>query len=190
MPVAEMIEAPPRATTIGGVLRELMRHPVRHLIARWNWKAAVLSALVRGSLFFVTNLTAGLAAAARAMGVEAAVYIVIAGCYGVLLEAFRKAQPAWLAMLMMMLALLAINHSIELVIHSSTGTEELGRSVLASAALSMVSAAFNLFAMRRGALIVGQERQSLFADVRQLPRIVFDFLTLLPRTLWRAVTKR
>jgi hypothetical protein len=37
--------------------------------------------------------------------------------------------------------------------------------------------------MQRGAFIVGAERQSLLDDFRQLPQIIFDFLTFIPRSL-------
>jgi len=47
----------------------------------------------------------------------------------------------------------------------------------------MVSAVFNLFAMRRGVLIVGDEKASLFDDLRRMPRVVFDFLMAVPRAV-------
>jgi hypothetical protein len=50
----------------------------------------------------------------------------------------------------------------------------------------MLSNAFSLFAMRRGAFIVGVERQSLLEDFRQLPRIIFDFLAVIPRAIRKA----
>ena len=34
------------------VLRYIVRHPIEVLVRRWNWKAAVLSALLRAPIFF------------------------------------------------------------------------------------------------------------------------------------------
>jgi hypothetical protein len=62
-----------------------------------------------------------------------------------------------------------------------SGTKKLATSIIVSVCFSMLSAVFNLFAMRRGAFIVGAERQSLVEDFRQLPRILFEFLTFVPR---------
>ena len=51
--------------TVAAVLADLMRRPGCHLVACWNWKAAVLSALLRGALFFAVNLRAGVCCARR-----------------------------------------------------------------------------------------------------------------------------
>ena len=171
--------------TVAEVCRNLICHPVETLIRQWNWKSALLSALTRGALFFFANLRAGVSAALGAMFIEAAFYIAVAGFYGSATEAFRRARPAWLALLVMMLAMPAVNHSLEFLLHWASGTRKLTTSILASVSLSMISAVFNLFAMQRGAFIVGTERQSLLEDFRQLPAIVYDFVTFLPRVLWQ-----
>jgi hypothetical protein len=168
-----------RAPAVGDVLCELARRPASMLLRRWNWKAALLSACIRGSIFFLANLRAGLGAAAAAMLVEAAFYSTIAGFYGALIQAFRRVQPAWQATLALMALLPALNHTLEFMLHMAAGTETIATAVAASVVLSMFSAAFNLYAMRRGALIVGAERRSLFDDLRRLPRIFLDFV------LWR-----
>jgi hypothetical protein len=41
---------------------------------------------------------------------------------------------------------------------------------------TMVTTSFNLFAMRRGALIVGEGAHSLLADLRRLPRLIVAFV--------------
>lgn len=173
------------APTVGAVLRGLLCHPVNHLLRRWNWKSAVLSALIRGLLFFIVNISAGWAAALNAMSIESAFYITTAGFYGALTQSFRRARPAWLATLTVMLLIPASNHTLEFLFHWLGGTEKLARSIIVSICFSMLSAAFNLFAMRRGAFIVGAERQSLRADLGQVPRLIFDFLTALPRAWWQ-----
>lgn len=170
--------------TVGEAALRLFRHPVENLVHRWNWKSAVLSALTRGALFFFANLGAGVSAAVGAMGLEMVFYISVAGFYGSATEAFRRARPAWLATVVMMVVMPTINHSLEFALHWANGTRKLTTSIVASVSLSMISAVFNLFAMQRGAFIVGAERQSLLDDFRQLPTIVYDFVTFLPRTVW------
>jgi hypothetical protein len=170
--------------TVGEAAWNLLCHPFETLVRRWNWKSAVLSALTRGALFFFANLGAGLSAAVGAMSLEAAFYISVAGFYGSATEAFRKARPAWLATAVMMVVMPTLNHSLEFLLHWSSGTKKLTTSIIASIVFSMLSAVFNLFAMKRGAFIVGAERQSLLEDFRQTPRIIFDFLTFVPRAVW------
>ncbi len=175
--------------TVGAVLVTLVRQPVSLLVRRWNWKTALLSAATRGTLFFFANLSAGLTAALTAMSLEAACYAVLAGFYGALLQSFRRAQPAWAATLTVMVLLPAFNHMLELLVHWLNGTPQLGRSILASIGFSLLSACFNLFAMRRGVFIVGHERRSLLEDALSLPRVLAQFVAAAPLALWQCIKR-
>jgi hypothetical protein len=166
-----------------------MRHPITLIVRRWNWKTALLSACTRGSLFFFTNLNADLSAALSAFSIEAACYAVLAGFYGALLQSFRRAQPAWAATLTVMVILPTFNHTVELAVHWLNGTPQLGRSVLVSVVFSLFSACFNLFAMRRGVLVVGREHHTLFEDLWLLPSVVTQFVVAAPLALWQCVMR-
>lgn len=163
----------------------LLREPVKHLLHRWNWKSALLSSILRASLFFATNLTAGLPAAIAAMKTELVFRGITSGFYGALTEAFRAAEPAWAAALTVMVLLPVANHSIEFFVHWLRGTQNLWSSILASMILTAFSTLFNFYLMRRGALIVGHGRHSLAKDLARLPRLALDFVTWLPRYLLR-----
>jgi hypothetical protein len=39
------------APAVSGVFCGMLLHPVRQLIRRWNWKSAVLSSLLRATIF-------------------------------------------------------------------------------------------------------------------------------------------
>ena len=187
--IARETSPPAAAPTVGAVLRHLLRHPIRQLLRRWNWKAALLSACLRGTLFFVATLKAGPRAALSALLLEAAFYATVAGFYGALLEAFRLARPVWAATLTVMLLLPTLNHTLEFALHWLNGTPQLKTALLASILVSLCSACFNLFAMRRGVLLVGAERRSLLSDLRLLPNVVAEFLLVLPLALWRGLVK-
>jgi hypothetical protein len=183
MPQSDRTASPP--APVAEALADLLLNPGRLLLRRWNWKTALLSACLRGTIFFCANLGAGLGAAIGAMALEAALFATLSGFYGALVQSFRRAQPAWAAALAVMVLMPAVNHTLEYLLHYASGTKRIAAGVAASVALSMLSALFNLFAMRRGVLIVGDERQSLADDLRRMPRIVFDFVTAVPRALWR-----
>ncbi len=183
-----MAPTPMERVTVSNVLAGFARHPIKNLLRRWNWKSAVMSAAIRGTLFFVTNISAGLTAAFSAMSIESAFYITTAGFYGAMIQSFRRAQPVWAATLTVMVLMPTVNHSLELTLHWIGGTERLAASMTASICFSLFSALFNLFAMRRGALIVGEGRQSLIADLRQMPIIVIDFILAIPRALWQELS--
>ncbi|HZF41420.1 MAG TPA: hypothetical protein VE715_21530 [Blastocatellia bacterium] len=178
-----------RHVSVPAALADLFLNP-RRLLLLWNWKTALLSACARGTIFFVSNLGAGLGAAISAMAVEAALFAALAGFYGALAQTFRRAQPAWAATMTVMILMPAVNHTLEYVLHNANGTEKITAGVATSISLSIFSAMFNLFAMRRGVLIVGDERASLIDDLRRMPRVVFDFVMAIPRAVANMVSPR
>ena len=66
----------------------------------------------------------------------------------------------------------AVSHTIDRVETASLG----GASIAASVAFTSLSTAFNLFAMRRGALIVGADSGSLWKDLQSMPAILVAFI--------------
>jgi hypothetical protein len=173
------------APRVGDVLWLLVRHPVRMLVRRWNWKTALLSAALRGAIFFTANLPAGRAAAVHALGVDLVFRVPIGGFYGSVIQAFRPARPPWAAAMVVMVVVPGIAHGLEFVAHWLGSTERLREGVLASVAFSGLSALFNLFVVRRGVLIVGGEGQPFGRDLARLPRLLLEFLLVLPRLLVR-----
>ncbi len=177
--------ANPNRPTVKKAILLLFRDPLKYLLHRWNWKSALLSSLLRASLFFFTNLTAGLPAAIAAMKTELVFRGITSGFYGALTEAFRDAEPPWAAALTVMVLLPIANHSIEFFVHWMRGTQNLWSSILASMTLTAFSTLFNFYLMRRGALIVGHGRHSLARDLARLPRLTLDFITWPARYLLR-----
>lgn len=180
------------ATTVGGVLHNLIRHPYELLIRRWNWKSALMSSLFRGLIFFCTNLVAGFRAAVGALVAEFVYRALTAGFYGAMTQSFRHARPEWVASLTAMVLLPAVSHVLEFLVHWARGTPRLYRSIVASVIFTIITTLFNLYAMRRGALVVGPRRDSLAQDMRRMPRLIGGFVTVLPkaiRRLMRAMTR-
>lgn len=166
---------PDGAPTVGAVLWGLARHPVDRLWRRWNWKSAVASAAIRAAIFYAANRSAGARAAWLAAVAELLFRATTSGFYGTITEAFVPVRPRARAMAASLVVLPVLAHSLEFVLHWLRGTPELARSLIASASFTVVSTSFNLFAMRRGALIVGEGRQSLLTDLRRLPMLIAAF---------------
>ena len=66
-------------------------------------------------------------------------------------------------------------HLLEFIVHYQRGTERLGESIVLSVAFTALSTSFNLHAMRHGALTVGDGSQSLWQDLRRVPRLLLEF---------------
>lgn len=173
MEVIATVDAP---RTVAGVLVWLVSDPWSALARRWNYKAAILSASTRAVLFLLTNLRAGLDAAAAAMLTEAIFRICTSGFYGAMTQAFRRAEPRWAATACALVVVPAAAHALEFVVHWARGTPELMVSIVASMTLSFVSTGFTLFAMRRGTLVVGAAAPSILADLRALPGLMVQFV--------------
>ena len=151
----------------------------------WNYKTAILSALVRAAIFFAANAKAGADAATAAMITEFCFRLATSGFYGAITQRFRSVEPPLLGLLGAILLLPAVAHSLEFVVHTLRGTPELAASMIASVGFTMLSTAFNLFAMRRGALIVGEGTRTLVDDLRAMPRLVVLFVAAVARTCLR-----
>ena len=173
------------APTVGAVFEGLLRHPVRNLVHRWNWKSAVLSSLFRAAIFFLANLVAGWHAAVGALLAELALRAATSGFYGAITEAFSEARPAWAATMAAMVVLPFANHSLEFLVHWWRGTPKLGVSISASVAFTALSTSFNVYAMRHGVLTVGHNSQSLPEDLGSILPLLGRFLLAGPRAIFR-----
>jgi hypothetical protein len=171
------------------VVRDLVLHPMETIGRRWNWKAALLSSSVRAPIFFVANLPAGPHAALAALLTELAFRGAASGFYGALTEAFRFAEPEWAASMAAMILLPFVGHSAEFAVHLLRGTVKLRTSIIASVCFTAVSTIFNLYAMRRGALVTGEGQQTLGNDMKRMPRLLAGFLASGPRAVWRLLER-
>lgn len=163
--------------TLAQVVGTLLRHPIRELVRKWNYKSAITSSLARGLLFLVTNLSAGPGAAIAASAAEFALRFATSGFYGALTQAFGNVRPARTGMIAALVCLPVLGHGLEFVTHAWRGTPHLGASIVASVALTVLSTSFTVFAMRRGVMVTGVDRaQPLAEDLRQLPQLLLDFV--------------
>jgi hypothetical protein len=181
----ELTDSKLQTPTVRAVFRGILRHPVRYLFRRWNWKSAVLSSLLRAAIFFSTNLIAGWRAALGAMLAELALRSVTSGFYGAITESFSLARPAWAATAVAMVALPFLAHSMEFVVHWVRGTPNLGLSIGTSVIFTALSTAFNLYAMRRGILVTNRDGKSLRHDLGQIPPLLLAFILAGPREIAR-----
>lgn len=184
--VEEIIEDSPAPHRVIDVFRYLVRHPIEMLVYRWNWKAAVFSGVLRSMIYLFTHIKEGWRAALGAMSIEFAFRLVVSGASGSLVQAFHKATPVWLATLCVMLMLPAFSHLIEFTLHTLNGDVNKGKAIIISITFSIVSAIFNLFAMRRNTLLVKDANAgSLGQDLVKMPKIVGEFMFFPLIWLWR-----
>jgi hypothetical protein len=177
-PIRKPADAPSFFRTLAG----LLRHP-QQLLRMWNWKAAVLSLVLRGPIFLIATIRRGWQVAVAALITESIFCLMSAGFYAAVVQILRDAEPRWLTGVFLTVVIPAIFQVLEYLLHWLRGTPHLGIAEAVSVVVSAISALFNWYAMRRGTLLVGQEGRSFGADVSRLPALIFGFLAVLPRRL-------
>lgn len=165
------------APRVSDFLRDLVTRPREYLLRRWHWKAALCSACIRFAIFFAANASAGWKAAWGAALAEFLYRLAASGCYGSITQAFRQAQPFWLANLTAAVLVPLFQHLFEFLIHWLRGTPNLKASILISAAFTIFSTLFNLYSMRRGSLVVGAGAKTFWEDILAFPRLLVGFLS-------------
>ena len=109
--------AAPETSTISEALLSVVRDPAQ-LFRHWNYKGAILSGTLRAPIFFITYLIGreSLKIALGAALVQFAFRFLFAGLSGALIQRFRRVEPAWKALLAVMLLVPAISHVFEFVV--------------------------------------------------------------------------
>lgn len=110
---------------------------------------------------------------------------IVSGFAGRAIESLRGLEPRWRRELVAVWILPLGIHALEFTVHRARGTAALAWSTGASVTLSIASAAFHLFVMRRGILLVGAGRLSLREDLRRMPAIVRSLVTVRDRDVGR-----
>jgi hypothetical protein len=165
--------APPEAESIGAALRTIVSQPWTVFVVRWNWKAALLSAAMRGVLFCVAVVPRG-AGAMTGVWIEIAFRVALGGCWGSMMQALRRARPAWLAGLVVSLLLPAAAHTLEFGLLKLGGATHIKSGMTVSVLFSGASLLVNFSLMRRGLMLTGAGAASLGADFRRLPGALGD----------------
>jgi hypothetical protein len=176
--------------TVGEAWGNLRRNPSL-FIRYWNYKGAILSGLMRAPIFLITYLVGkeGLKLAIGAALVQFAFRFVFAGISGALIQSFRRVEPAWKALLTILLLVPLVSHLFEFFFQAIfayvTGTgDHTDEAIVRSICVSVISALFTLFIMRRNVMIVGEEgSKSLFRDVISLPLLIFHFVAFIPNEI-------
>lgn len=159
--------------SVGLAVTRIAAHPWSVFVVHWNWKAALLSAAVRGLLFCGVAVARG-ADAMSGVWIEIALRIVLGGCWGSMMQALRRARPAWVGMLLVAVVLPALEHLAEFALLKLGGATHIKSGMTVSVLFSAASLAVNFSLMRRGLMLTGEGAASLASDFRRLPEALGD----------------
>ncbi len=176
--------------TVGRALARLFQHPFYYFVLHWNWKSALFAAINRGTIFFVATMRRGRAEMSVAVLVEIIFSCATSGIYAAFTQAMRFAQPGWLAACIVALGIPSALYGFDYMAHLYTGMHHVGPAVTFATGLSILSTLFNLFIMRRGAMVVGEDSQPLWRDLIRIPVLLIQFLIAGPLWVFSVITGR
>jgi hypothetical protein len=183
--------------TVGDVFQSLLQHPLQ-VLTRWNWKAAILGAILRASFYFTIYKASkeNWIVTLSAVLVELIFRFLTSGISGALVQSFRKAAPAWLATIIVSISLPIFGHTVEYITHyaqenmfptifAASANNARQKAFAISVLFSVVSALFNLWMMRHGVLLVGAggESKPFLSDLKSIPMLVVEFVVYLPNMI-------
>jgi len=166
--------------SVGAAVERITRDAWTVLVVRWNWKAAVLSAAIRG-LVYAIALARHPEAVLRGAGIELAFRVAVGGCWGSLVQALRNARPAWLAGLVAAAVLPTAAQTMEFAALQLGGATHLKTAMVVSTIFNAGSAMVSFLLMRRGLLLTGAGTATLASDFRGIPRALGDCAHFLSR---------
>ncbi len=156
--VATAWRAEPRdpEETVGAALRALLRKPGKSLVLAWNRKAALVSAALRATAFFLADQRASRHQALQAGLVEAGFAIVAAGVLAAITQRLRAAQPVWATGLVVWLGLPTLVLPIQAAVHRGAGTPYIRAGLGASFGFAAISSGLTWSLQRRGFFLAGR----------------------------------
>jgi hypothetical protein len=181
------LPALPEGAPVAQALSALLRNPWQHVVLRWNSKAAVLSAFFRGVIFLIASVKSHHAGRASGVFAEALFGAVSAGFFGALTQSLRFAQPEWLAALLLAGVFPLAFQLGDFTFHAALGTQVFLIGMISSAVFTVLSSGFNLYIMRRGTLLVGEEGNPFSQDLSALPRLALMFVVAGVMKTWRFI---
>ncbi|HVN03466.1 MAG TPA: hypothetical protein VMT86_03550 [Bryobacteraceae bacterium] len=159
--------------SIGDAAYRVIANPWKTFVLDWNWKAAVLSAGFRAIFFSAATLRGP--GAMRGIWIELIFRLAIGGFWGSLLQAFRRARPAWLAGLCGAIILTGGAHALEFLALKAGHATHITSGMIVSIGVSIVSLLFNWLLMRNGLMVTGEGSGRLRDDFRRLPAVLYSF---------------
>ncbi len=164
------------------------RAEVLYPLTHWNWKVAMLTAVLRG-LACVWALRHVEMHVRQHFGmVEAAFVLLTCGSFSALQQQTLKIRREAMAWLACVIVVPLTSLSCDAALHfwlDGRQTRQLG---LAGVIFTLVSATFHWHMIRNGALLVGEESHSLATDLKRIPKLVGTYFAGPVLWMWRTAS--
>lgn len=146
-------------------------------LTHWNWKAALVTAILRGSACIAALHHMSLGARRHFGIVEAAYVLITSGFFTALQQQSLAIRPRKLGWLTGVVAIPVISLSADALLHMWLDQGDMRALGISALFFTIASSTFHWYLMRNGALLVGAESRSLLTDLRQIPGLALAFVS-------------
>ena len=171
-----------------GQSRERRRSELLFPLTHWNWKVAMLTALLRGAACVLALRHMEVRARDHFGMVEAAYVLLTCGFFSALQQQSLKIGREALAWLSCVIVIPLTSLGCDAGLHfwlDGRQTRQLGPAALA---FTILSATLHWHMIRNGALIVGEESHSLATDLKRIPRLTALYFAAPALWTWKTVS--
>jgi hypothetical protein len=157
-------------------------------LTHWNWKVALLTAVLRG-LACVWALRHVELHARRHFGIVEAVFVLLTcGFFSALQQQSLQIASEALAWFLCVVVVPLTSLGCDAALHFWLDGQQTRQLGTAGVIFTVVSATFHWHMIRNGALLVGDESHSLATDLRRIPRLVGTYFAAPAMWTWRVAS--
>ena len=142
----------------------------------WNWKCALMSAVVRSLVYAVAMLHSRNVQGFVVIGVEMLYVTFTAGLYAGLQQKALGLRRRWLGDVCIVLGVPGLSQVLDWLVHRAVGAPAPHRALAGAAIFTLLSALFHRHVMRHGTFLTGDKAHSITEDFRRIPRLVVSFV--------------
>lgn len=142
----------------------------------WNWKCALMSAVVRSLLYGVAMMRGNGHERMVVIGVEMLYVTLTAGAYAGMQQWALRLRRRWLGDICIVILVPGLSQVLDWLAHRVVGAPAPARALTGAAVFTLISALFHRHVMRHGTFLTGDSESSMAEDFRRIPRLVVSFV--------------
>lgn len=143
----------------------------------WNWKCALMSAVVRSLVYGIAMVRGGNRERLAVIGIEMLYVTLTAGIYAGLQQRALSIRRRWLGDVCIVLLVPGLSQVLDWLVHRIAGAPAPARAFTGAVAFTVISALFHRHVMRQGTFLTGEAEASVIEDFRRIPKLLVSFVS-------------
>jgi hypothetical protein len=153
-----------------------MRNAWLFPLTHWNWKAALIAAVIRAGACMAALWHSPVHAREHFGAVEAAYVLLTSGIFSAWQQQALDVKPRRLSWAIVVLVVTLGSLAADSVLHLWLDHGNMRALGIGALVATLISAMFHWHVMQNGAMLVGENGRSLAHDLKQMPRLIALFV--------------